>query len=210
MFTGIVEETGKIKVMERRSNGSVVHVLCSKVLEGSETGDSIAVNGVCLTVESISDDSFSAFATFETLSRSTLGEHKIGQSVNLERALKVSGRLGGHIVQGHVDTVGEITADRKQGSARIRTFRIGNDISKYIVEKGSVTIDGVSLTVAEKEGNTFSVSIIPETGSRTTIPEKKVGDKVNIEVDIIAKYVESLLSRQSGALTMEKLVEAGF
>jgi riboflavin synthase len=210
MFTGIIEEIGRIATIERHGENAVVRIQCNDVLADSNPGDSIAVDGVCLTVEKMDGVGFSASATSETLSRSTFGSKKAGQSVNLERALKASGRLGGHIVQGHIDSVAEIIADRPVGNALIRTFKMDRAYSKYVVEKGSVSIDGVSLTVSEKSVESFSVALIPETVARTTISEKRPGDKVNIEVDILAKYVESLMNNKSGSLTMDKLRESGF
>ncbi|MBL8026374.1 MAG: riboflavin synthase [Fibrobacteres bacterium] len=210
MFTGIVEEIGQVVRIERVGENAVLHLKCKKVLDGSATGDSIAVDGVCLTAEKLTADGFSASATAETLKRSTLGAKAAGSNVNLERAVTPTTRMGGHLVQGHVDTVAVITGSRDSGKGLVRSFKLDKNVSRYVVEKGSITIDGVSLTIAEKKGEEFTVSVIPETAQRTTIREKKVGDKVNIEVDIIAKYVESLMNKGSNGLTIEKLMESGF
>jgi len=210
MFTGIVEEIGQVVRIERIGENAVLHLKCKKVLDGSATGDSIAVDGVCLTAEKLTADGFSASATAETLKRSTLGSKLTGSNVNLERAVTPTTRMGGHLVQGHVDTVAVITGSRDSGKGLVRSFKLDKNVSRYVVEKGSITVDGVSLTIAEKKGEEFTVSVIPETAQRTTIKEKRVGDKVNIEVDIIAKYVESLMNKGSNGLTIEKLMESGF
>ncbi len=211
MFTGIVEEIGQIGHIEKIAEGLRIKVICGAVLDGTKCGDSIAVDGVCLTAETVEKGFFLSTATKETVERSTVGTFTAGRKVNLERAVRAGDRLGGHMVQGHVDTVAEIVSDTFQGKSLVRHFRISDDYGKYIVEKGSVSIDGISLTVSERRGTLFAVSIIPETLDRTTAKEKRIGHKVNIEVDIIAKYVEQMLvGYRTSALTESKLKEYGF
>lgn len=210
MFTGLIEEIGAISEIQVLGNEKRLVIRCTRILEDLTTGDSIAVNGVCLTAETVSKSGFSAFASSETLKRSTFHTARVGQQVNLERALTLSDRLGGHLVQGHVDTIGTLLRDRKEGDTLFRTITIPESFMKYVAEKGSVTVDGISLTVASKGGRDFSVSLIPETLKRTTLSGKKSGDEVNIETDILAKYTESLLNARSESLSENKLKEYGF
>ena len=188
MFTGIIEETGKVL----NSVPGRLTVKASKVLEGTKTGDSIAVNGVCLTVISKTSDSFTADVMPETLRRTNLGKC-LGKNVNLERAMPCDGRFGGHIVSGHIDGTGVLESRRNEGNAVWFRIRCSEELLTYIVEKGSVALDGISLTVAAVDSTTFSVSVIPHTGKETTIMERQAGDSINIETDIVAKYVQKML-----------------
>ncbi|KIH98679.1 riboflavin synthase subunit alpha [Streptomonospora alba] len=204
MFTGIVEELGEVTAIEQAGDvaGDAVRLTVRGpiVTADAEHGDSIAVNGVCLTVTAASGDSFSADVMKETLDRSGLGALTAGSPVNLERAAKVSDRLGGHIVQGHVDAKAEVV-ERISGS-RWETvrFSLPADLARYVVEKGSITVDGVSLTVASVDGDSFTVSLIPTTLDLTTLGTKGIGAPVNLEADVIAKYVERLVTHaQAGA-----------
>ena len=214
MFTGIVEEIGTVKAVQRSGNTSYIRIQAEKVLEDAHLGDSIAVNGVCLTVTDMNRTEFQADVMNETLSRSSLGTLKAGSPVNLERAMSAAGRFGGHIVSGHIDGTGTITDIKNDGIAVWYTVSASSEILRYIVEKGSIAIDGISLTVAKVTESSFSVSIIPHTASQTILSSKRAGDTVNLENDIIAKYVEKLMKPteepQTGNLTMELLAENGF
>lgn len=215
MFTGIVEETGELKAVAHGTASSYITVKAKKVLGDVNIGDSIAVNGVCLTVTEFDADTFKADVMNETLKRSSLGGLKIGSRVNLERAMSANGRFGGHIVSGHIDGIGKISDIKNDGIAVWYTISAEPSILKYIVEKGSAAIDGISLTVAKVTKKDFSVSVIPHTAAQTTLSLKKVGSVVNIENDIIGKYVEKLLlpngseTTESG-ITMEFLSRNGF
>ncbi len=193
MFTGIVEETGEVKSIVHGSKSAVLTIKGSVVTKDSKVGDSIAVNGVCLTATSITGDIFTADVMAETMRRSSLGELKQGSKVNLERAMLCNGRFGGHIVSGHIDGTGTIRNMEKEDNAVWVTIAAAPDILKYIVEKGSIAIDGISLTVAFVDDEVFKVSIIPHTASETTLLTKNKGDKVNLENDIVGKYVEKLM-----------------
>ena len=220
MFTGIIEEMGTVSSIAEGSLSVVITIQASKVLEGSQTGDSIAVNGVCLTVTSIHGSFFTADVMAETLRRSSLGSLSKGSHVNLERAMPMNGRFGGHIVSGHIDGTGTVVSKVKEDNAVWVKINASQDILKYIVLKGSVAIDGTSLTVAGLDDSTFSVSVIPHTASETILLQKSTGDIVNLENDIIGKYIERLLSFQnnndyrdtcsSPALTVDFLLENGF
>ena len=194
MFTGIVEETGEIKSIVHGSKSAVLTIKGSVVTKDSKVGDSIAVNGVCLTATTITGDIFTADVMAETMRRSSLGELKQGSNVNLERAMLCNGRFGGHIVSGHIDGTGTIRNTEKEDNAVWVTIAAAPDILKYIVEKGSIAIDGISLTVAYVDDEVFKVSIIPHTASETTLLTKNKGDKVNLENDIVGKYVEKLMN----------------
>lgn len=222
MFTGIIEEMGTVSSVAEGSLSAVITIQASKVLEGSQVGDSIAVNGVCLTVTSIHGGLFTADVMAETLRRSSLGSLAKGSRVNLERAMHVNGRFGGHIVSGHIDGTGTVVSKAREDNAVWVTINTDKHILKYIVEKGSIAIDGTSLTVAavSDSDSTFSVSIIPHTGEETIILEKGAGDIVNLENDVIGKYVERLLSfkeepvnsinKNTPEITMDFLMENGF
>lgn len=193
MFTGLVEGTGRIKALNRIGDDMRLTVAPGFDFSGTRVGDSVSVNGACLTVTDVHGDTFSADVSVESLSRTTLGQVKAGETVNLERALRLSDRLGGHLVSGHVDGVGRIL--KREREQRSRRLRIGIDkaLSRYTIEKGSIAVDGVSLTINRCHETYFEVNIIPQTGLETTILDKKVGDLVNIETDLIGKYVEKLL-----------------
>lgn len=212
MFTGIIEELGTLLQVEGSAPWARLVIGASKVLEGTNTGDSIAVNGVCLTVVAIGRDSFTAEVMHQTLAHTNLGDLRPGSRVNLERALCLGGRLGGHLVSGHVDGVGVISRSQKVGIATVLDIRAPKEIHKYLVPRGSVAVDGISLTVAEKTGEGFRVSLIPHTFAHTTLGIKGVGDKVNLEADMVAKYLEGLLPRAApgGGITEEFLLRNGF
>ncbi len=213
MFTGIIEEVGTVKAVQHSGSNSFIRIEAKKILEDIHLGDSIAVNGVCLTVTHFDSTTFQADVMNETLSRSSLGSLKNGSPVNLERAMAAGGRFGGHIVSGHIDGTGTVSDIRNDGIAVWYTVSAKPEILRYIVEKGSIAIDGISLTVAKVTDNSFSVSIIPHTASVTILGTKKTGDIVNLENDIVGKYVEKLMkpadSPQSG-LNMEMLAKNGF
>ncbi len=213
MFTGIIEEVGTVKTVQHSGNSSFIRIEAKKILEDIHLGDSIAVNGVCLTVTHFDSTTFQADVMNETLSRSSLGSLRNGSPVNLERAMAAGGRFGGHIVSGHIDGTGTVSDIRNDGIAVWYTVSAKPEILRYIVEKGSIAIDGISLTVAKVTDNSFSVSIIPHTASVTILGTKKTGDIVNLENDIVGKYVEKLMkpadSPQSG-LNMEMLAKNGF
>lgn len=199
MFTGIVEEIGVVRGVVSGSEWGSISIGARRVLEGTRRGDSIAVNGVCLTVTALSRDGFTADVMAETLRRSNLGALKAGEAVNLERAMAADSRFGGHIVSGHVDNFGEIVDTSQEGSAFWLTLSAPPDLLELVVEKGSITLDGVSLTVAARTENTFSVSLIPTTQMDTTLLRKRPGDKINLEADVIGKYVRALLHKSAPA-----------
>lgn len=213
MFTGIVEEIGTVKSVQSK----VITIEANKIFDDLHLGDSVAVNGTCLTVSNFDNKIFNADVTQETLNRTNLGSLKNGSKVNLERAMTLSGRFGGHIVSGHIDGVGSIKSMKKDDNAIIFTIEVPKHLMKYIVEKGSVAVDGISLTVASLTDNTFSIFLIPHTLKETVLYYKKEGDKVNIENDVIGKYVERLLTfkednndSKKSNITMEFLLKNGF
>lgn len=215
MFTGIIEEIGTVMNLVGSSSGALITISCKKVLEDLKVGDSVAVNGVCLTARDVKTDSFVADVMPETLGSTNLGELSAGKHVNLERALKAEGRFGGHMVLGHVDGVGRIIRSYPEGNAVVYFIGAPREMMKYIVPKGSVAIDGISLTVQTVAHQGFSVSIIPHTLRATALQYKKTGDTVNIEVDIIGKYVREFLknileSSSEKGLTVEMLKSYGF
>lgn len=193
MFTGIVEEVGEVVSLKRGSRSFALTVRASKVLEGTVVGDSIATNGVCLTVTRLTGEGFEADVMPETVERTALKELKGGDGVNLERALTLSTRLGGHMVAGHVDATGRIVERREDDTALWLKVEAPSEVLRYVVEKGSIAIDGVSLTVARVEHSSFSVSLIPHTRGATTLHSRRIGERVNLESDMIAKYVEKLM-----------------
>ena len=208
MFTGIIEEMGRVAGL---SPGGVLKVQTSVVLEGTRTGDSIAVSGVCLTVVEMTGESFAVDVMPETLKRSTLGALRPGDPVNLERAMVAGGRLGGHLVNGHVDGVGTVRSVRPHGNAVLFDISSPEDVARYMVPRASVTLDGISLTIVEARGSGFSVSIIPRTLAETTLSTAKPGTRLNVEVDIIAKYVEAFLAgRNGGSGIGDALARGGF
>lgn len=212
MFTGIIEETGRVKSLTPKTNGAEVIIACSKVLEDVKIGDSIAINGVCQTVIHSTLSEFSAEISDETLKITTLGALKSGDVVNLERALTLSSRLGGHIVSGHVDCRGKFINIEKLSDFYNLEFEIPEEQEKYVVYKGSITINGISLTVAEINRNVVKVAIIPHTFNNTNLKDLKIGDEVNIETDILGKYVEKFLSAKDNkkGISMDFLQENGF
>ena len=215
MFTGIVEELGTIRSLQRGKHSVVLSIGAHTVLSDLKIGDSVAVNGVCLTATSRDGGGFTADVMHETLNRSSLGALSVGSRVNLERAMAADGRFGGHIVSGHIDGTGTITAVRPDDNAVWYTVSTSPELLRYIVEKGSITIDGISLTVASVTETGFSVSAIPHTAAVTTLGEKRVGDTVNLETDIIGKYVEKLLrpgpeQQPQSRITWEFLAKNGF
>ena len=211
MFTGIVEELGQVKALSLRGNSGTLTVKAKKVLEGTKIGDSIAVNGVCLTVTNMKNNEFSADVMAETVRRSSLGALRDGSYVNLERGMAADGRFGGHIVSGHIDGTGSVLSQRREDNAVWVTIKTPAPLLRYIVEKGSIAIDGVSLTVAAVTDTDFSVSIIPHTGAQTILLGKKPGEPVNLECDVIGKYVEKMLTpHKSSGITMDFLAQHGF
>lgn len=221
MFTGIIEEVGSVASIRKGAHSCVLTVNASRVLEDVHLGDSIATNGVCLTVTSFTSHSFSADVMHETLNRSSLGSLHIGSPVNLERAMLAGGRFGGHIVSGHIDGVGTISSIKEDDNAVWYTVEAPSNILRYIIEKGSITIDGISLTVAKVTNSNFSVSIIPHTRAQTNLASKKVGDVLNLENDLVGKYVERLMlqpiaasqeqpEQKSSGITKEFLSHYGF
>lgn len=215
MFTGIIEETGTLCEIKKGAVSAQVRIRCKKVLEGSRIGDSIAVNGICLTVTSLAEDCFTADVMAETMRRSSLSELSVPGIVNLERAMIADGRFGGHIVSGHIDGCGRITAISQEENAVWYTVEAEEKLLRYIVEKGSVALDGISLTVAKVTERDFQVSVIPHTRQETSLLDKKTGSILNIECDIVGKYVEKFLSgseaqRPKSRLTEDFLIEHGF
>lgn len=230
MFTGIVEEKGCIRGIRPGAKSCILTIEGNIIFGDLRVGDSVAVNGVCLTATSIKGHLFTADVMRETLERSSLGALRAGSHVNLERAMALNGRFGGHIVSGHIDGTGTITGIEKDDNAIWYTIQAPRSLMRYIVEKGSIAIDGISLTVAKITGSTFSVSIIPHTAEETILSEKKTGDVVNLENDVISKYVEKLLGlapedqsdvssktgtsagrlSASGRMSLEWLAENGF
>jgi riboflavin synthase len=199
VFTGIVEELGEVTAVENLGDASRFRLRGPVVTQGAKHGDSIAVNGVCLTVVEHEDDWFTADVMAETLDRSSLGALTVGSRVNLERPMAVGERLGGHIVQGHVDGTGQVIERKPSENWEIVKISLPADLTQYVVEKGSITVDGISLTVVEAGIDHFTVSLIPTTLDLTTLGLKQPGDPVNLEVDIVAKYVERLMAANGGA-----------
>lgn len=216
MFTGLIEETGSVKSLKKGGDSCVLTVSCRKVLEGSRIGDSICVNGVCLTVTEMGSTYFSADVMNETLRRSSLSQVRGGSPVNLERAMPADGRFGGHFVSGHIDGTGTIEEIRRDANAVWYTILAEPQLLRYIVEKGSIAVDGISLTVAAVDDKSFRVSVIPHTREVTSLSARKEGDQVNLECDVIGKYVEKLLmpyspeQEKKSGLTEAFLRENGF
>ena len=214
MFTGIVEELGEVKNIKRSSQAIVLTIKAEKVLEDIKLGDSIATNGVCLTVTDFNEQEFEVDVTPETMRKSSLGKLSIRDEVNLERALRLKDRLGGHLVSGHIDGTGKISAMQREDNAILITITPDPELLKYIISEGSIAVDGISLTVAKLTETDFTVSIIPLTNKETTLAQKKVGSIVNLETDMIGKYVERMMNFQeeeeNNDLDMEKLRDSGF
>jgi len=197
MFTGLIEEIGIIKRIKPISGGINISVKASKIMDDLKVDDSVAVNGVCLTAVNVVADNFSVDAVGETLSKSTINSLKENEEVNLERSVRLTDRLGGHLVQGHVNGVGTITQIKKLGDNYFVEVLVPGNLKKYLIDEGSIAIDGISLTIAQLEDSKAGLSIIPHTWTKTILKNKKVGAKVNIETDVIAKYVEKLLSKEN-------------
>ncbi len=216
MFTGIIEELGRVRSIERRGEGARLVIEARTVTEGTQEGDSIAVNGVCLTAIEVRADSFAADGSSETLQRSTLGHLRAGAPVNLERAVTPATRLGGHIVQGHVDARGRFLSATEHGGSWTVRISYPPEMARYLVFKGSVAVEGISLTVAALADEYFDIAVIPKTWAVTNLSHLRADAPVNLEADIIAKYVERILSlgpptkTESSTLTVEKLADLGY
>lgn len=215
MFTGIIEDIGIVRNIKKGSESVVLSIGSDRIMDDVRIGDSIAVNGVCLTATTVSKDGFTADVMPETLRRSSLGELKRGSRVNLERAMSAGGRFGGHIVSGHIDGTGVVKSLKAEDNATWVTIEAERGILKYIVEKGSIAIDGISLTVAYVDDSCFKVSVIPHTASETTLLAKEPGDIVNLENDIVGKYIDKLIhfdeTKTTGkGIDMNTLMENGF
>lgn len=212
MFTGIIEEIGVMTALQRASRSARITIRAVRILEDMRTGDSVSVNGVCLTVNHYDNQGFTADVMPETLARTNLGHLKPGHHVNLERAVQLGGRLGGHLVSGHIDGTGRIESRFSDGNAEWFRISAGPEIMKYIAAKGSVSVDGISLTVVEVTHSAFTVSVIPHTQSQTILIEKRNGDLVNIECDQVAKYLEKLTGagNTNGKISEGFLAEHGF
>lgn len=209
MFTGIIEEIGRVLYIRSDGNAGTIRIGAQRVLEGTRVGDSIDVNGVCLTVTALGSGYFEADMMPTTLATSGLGSLKYGDPVDLERAVQSGGRLGGHIVSGHIDGTGHIMELRDVGNATVIRIFANPDILKLLVERGSVAVDGVSLTVASLDAHSFSVSITPHTGAETVLTSKRIGDVVNLETDIIGKYVERLMMNRHASSVVDDTVSSG-
>ena len=214
MFTGIIEEIGTISAVKPSSNSLQLAIRCSKVLSDVKKGDSLAVNGVCLTVSDFSSNQFTADVMPETVKATTLRTLGLGSPVNLERAMAANGRFGGHIVSGHVDGTGEIVSIRQKENAVYMEISVAADLLKYFIPKGSVTVDGTSLTVFGVTEKGFIISLIPVTQGDSIVGRKRIGDRVNVECDMFAKYIERLMTtnnrNSTGGLTMDTLAASGF
>ncbi|MDN5470641.1 MAG: riboflavin synthase [Lactococcus lactis] len=215
MFTGIIEELGEVSRLQKREKSFKISIRASLILEDMKLGDSISTNGLCLTISEFNQKEFTADIMPESLNRSNFGTLNVGAKVNLERAMSLNGRFGGHIVSGHIDGVGQILEVKKEENAIWFEIKTSLNLMRYTVEKGSITIDGISLTVAQVKSKSFSVSIIPHTLKKTIMADKKVGDTVNLENDILGKYIEKLWgdsssSMKESSVTKEKLFNNGF
>jgi riboflavin synthase len=214
LFTGIIEELGSISALDRRAAGARIKISARNVIEKTNEGDSIAVNGVCLTALEITSNSFAADVSTETLKRSTLGNLTVGAKVNLERAVTPTTRLGGHIVQGHVDSTGNFLQAVRAGEFWMVRIGFPKEIARYLIYKGSISVEGISLTIANLADDYFEIALIPKTWELTNLSTLKNGDEVNLEVDMIAKYVERILlfgkAETGEGITMEKLKNTGF
>ncbi len=212
MFTGIIEEIGTIKDLKTNSGTAEISVDCSKVLEDTKIGDSIAINGVCQTVVNITETGFTAEVSKETLNVTNFSELKSGEKVNLERALTLNERIGGHLVSGHVDGVAKFITAQKNNDFYDMEFEVTNELSHFIVKKGSVTVNGISLTVADIQGSKLKIAVIPHTFENTNLSCLKQGANVNIETDVFAKYIEKFLlnERTTSIITQDFLKENGF
>lgn len=207
MFTGIIEETGKIGSIVKSGASAKIKIECSKILEGSVIGDSIAVNGVCLTASNIGKNYFEADLSYETLEKSSLKNITAGQDVNLERALTLSSRVGGHLVQGHVDDTATVASITKKGDSFVLQINYSKKLDKYITDKCSVTLDGISLTVTNVKNCSFQVAVIPHTFENTNLKYKKPGSIINMEIDQIARYIEKLLKCGAEDTKLKSIIE---
>ena len=213
MFTGIIEEVGAVRRIDRRPDGARVEVSCERVLEGTREGDSIATDGVCLTVTRLVGDGFEADCSAETLRRTSVGSWRAGTEVNLERAMRLGDRLGGHMVQGHVEGVGSLVGRRPEGESVMMRFAYPAELGRYMIPKGSIAVSGISLTIATLDDAWFEVAVIPVTLEWTTLGRMAVGSPVNLETDLIAKYVERLVradASRPAPMTVEGLKEMGY
>lgn len=211
MFTGIIEAIGVIREGKKDAKGIALKISLPDIFDDVKIGDSIAVNGVCLTVKEIDREGFVADVSAETIGKTTMGRVSAGAKVNLERALRFSDRLGGHIVTGHIDGIARLKERRDEDESVRLTFSLGKELLRYVISKGSIVVDGISLTVNEVGDGRFTVNIIPHTAQNTTVLDKWAGDEVNIEVDIIGKYVERLLgNRKESKINRSFLAEHGF
>lgn len=217
MFTGLIEEMGVLRRISGSAGGTGLVINARKVLSDLKTGDSIAVSGPCLTVTAVDSDSFTAWVMPETLKKTNLSNMSAGQMVNLERAMSLGDRLGGHLVSGHIDAVITLIASQPQGGARLLSFRAPENLLRYIIPKGSVALDGVSLTVIDVNQSGFSVGLIPHTAIQTTLTQREIGSPVNLEVDLIGKYVEKMLvpiiesaDNKKETISMSLLQEKGY
>lgn len=210
MFTGLITDIGEVKALRRSGENWTVVIATSYETSDLELGESIAVDGACLTVTSIADSSFTVDASPETLRRTTLGDRKVSDSVHLERALRVGDRLGGHLVLGHVDAVGVVRAQSKEKNAWLVDIEAPDEVAEYLIDKGSVTVDGVSLTVNSVSGNRFGLAIIPFTAEKTTLADYKVGRRVNLEADVLGKYVKRLVTQGKDGIDAAFLAKFGF
>ena len=204
MFTGIVEELGTIRSIQVKPQDATLEIQAPDVLSDAKVGDSIAIDGACLTIRFLTSETFTVDVSAETLRRTTLGERKVGDSVNLERSLRLSDRLGGHLVLGHVDEVATIRSWKAEGDASVMQVTMSRTIKPYVAYKGSITIDGVSLTVSNVHADAFEVTLIPHTKDVTTFGTKRNGAKVNLEVDIVARYLETLLKNTEETTELSK------
>ena len=214
MFTGLIEEIGKIQKVEPISGGKRIKINAAAILDDLKIDDSVAINGICLTATKVENDGFWADAVGATLEKTSLANVKDNYEVNLERALRFNDRLGGHLVQGHVNGLGEITQIKKLGENYYLEVSVPEELEKYLIDEGSIAIDGISLTIASLNNNSVGVSVIPHTWKNTNLINRKIGDKVNIETDMIAKYIEKLLSKKeeksSGKISESWLKEMGY
>ncbi len=213
MFTGIIEELGTISLFTKINHGAKIEILAPSILSDAKIGDSIAVNGVCLTVVTMSSNTFIADLSDETLKLTSLKQLTLGSKVNLERPMQPQARFGGHIVQGHVDEIGEFISAKQIGDGYLIDVGFSTALGKYIVHKGSITVDGISLTVASLTKNTFQVAIIPHTWKHTNLSSLTTGDEVNLEVDVVAKYVEKMLNpylENKSEISLDKLRSLGY
>ncbi len=211
MFTGIIEEIGRVRRVEARPEGARITIEAEHVLDQTKSGDSIATNGICLTVVNHDGTHFTADVMAETLRMTNLGELSPGDPVNLERAMTLNGRLGGHLVAGHVDGLARITGTRNEGDSLWIDLKVDDRLMRYVLDRGSVALDGTSLTVARRQAGGLSVSLIPVTQEETILAKKRVGQTVNVEVDMIGKYVEQLMTPQKeGKISLDFLREHGF